>query len=52
MLRRLAIVLSQVKWGFPSENFLNYICQIIYSLHWEKKVTKNVCDNIMNSIKL
>ena len=52
MLWRLAIVLAQVKWGVPSENLLNEIYQIIYSLHQEKKVTKKVCNKIMNLIKL
>ena len=35
-----------------SESLLNQIRQIIYSLYREKEVTKNVYNNIMNSIKL
>ena len=52
MLQRLPIVLAQVKAGNTSENLLNRICQIIYSLHWAKEVTGKVYHNIMNSIKL
>ena len=36
MLPRLPIVLAQVKAGNISENLLNEIRQIIYSLHQEK----------------
>ena len=35
MLQRLPIALSQVKAGDKSENLLNEIRQIIYSLHRE-----------------
>ena len=52
MLQRLSIALAQVKVGITSENLLNEIGQIIYSLYLEKGVTKKVCNNIMNSIKL
>ena len=52
MLQRLTIALAQVKAGKASENLLNEIRQIIYPLHWEKKITKKVYNNIMNSIKL
>ena len=44
--------LAQVKAGNTYENLLNEIRQIIYSLYRIKEVTKNVCNNIMNSIKL
>ena len=40
MLERLPITLAQVKVGNMSENLLNEICQIIYSLYEEKEVTK------------
>ena len=33
MLQRLPITLAQVKAGYTSENLLNEIRQIIYSLH-------------------
>ena len=52
MLQRLPVVaLAQVKAGNTSENLLNEIRQIIYSLYREKKVTKKVYNNIMNSIE-
>ena len=52
MLHRLPIALIQVKSGNTSENFLNQIRQIIYSLSQMKETTKEVYNNIMNSIKL
>ena len=42
MLQRLPIALAQVKAGDISENLLNEIRQIIYSLYREKEVTKKV----------
>ena len=51
MLQRLPIALAQVQGGNTSENLLNEIRQIKYSLHWAKKISKKVYDNIMNSIK-
>ena len=47
MLQRLPITLAQVKAANTSENLLNEIRQIIYSLYREKEVTKKVCNNIM-----
>ena len=52
MLQRLPIALAQVKTGDTSENVLNQIKQIIYSLYREKEVAKKVYNNIMNSRKL
>ena len=52
MLQRLPIALAQVKAGNTSENLLNEIRQIIYSLFREREVTNKVYYNIMNSIKL
>ena len=52
MLQRLPIALAQVKTGNTSENVLNQIKQIIYSLYREKEVAKKVYNNIMNSRKL
>ena len=49
-LQRLPIPLAQVKAGNTSENLLNEIHQIIYSLYQEKEVTKKLYNNIMNSI--
>ena len=51
MLQRLLIVLAQVKASNTSENLLNEIRLIIYSLYREKEVTKKVYNNMMNSIK-
>ena len=52
MLQRLPIALAQVKAGNTSENLLNEIRQIIYSLHRSKEITENVYNTIMNSIKV
>ena len=46
MLQRLPTVLAQVKAGNNSENLLNEIKQIIYSLYQSKEITKNVYNNI------
>ena len=51
MLQRLPIALAQVKAGNTSENLLNEIRQIMYSLYRAKEITKKVYDNLMNSIK-
>ena len=47
----MPIVLAQVKAGITSENLINEIRQIIYSLYRAKEITKKVYKNIMNSIK-
>ena len=52
MLERLPIALAQVKASNTSENLLNEIGQIIYTLHWGKEITKKVYNNIMNSLKV
>ena len=52
MLQRLPIALAQVKAGNTSENLLNEIRQIIYSLYRAREITKKVYNNIINSIKL
>ena len=52
MFQRWPVALVQVKAGNTSENLLNEIIQIIYSLYQEKEVTKKVYNNITNSIKL
>ena len=52
MLHRLPMALAQVKVGNTSENLLNEIRQIIYSLYRAKEITKKVYNNTMNSIKL
>ena len=52
MLQRLSIPLAHVKADKISENLLNEIRQIIYSLYQAKEITKKVYNNIMHSIKL
>ena len=48
----MPIALTQVKAGNTSENLLNQVRQIIYSLYQTKEIIKKVCNNKMNSIKL
>ena len=50
MLQRLTIALVQVKAGNNSENLLNEIMQIVYSLYQPKEITKKVYNNIIKSI--
>ena len=52
MLQRLpiALALAQVKTGNNSENLLNEIRQIIYSLYQLKEITKKVYNNLMKSL--
>ena len=52
MLQILPITLAQVKEGNTSEELLNEIRQVIYSLYQEKDITKKVYNNIVNSLKL
>ena len=52
MLQRLPIALAHVKAGKTSDNLLNEIRKIIYSLYRAKEITKKVYNNIMNSIKV
>ena len=52
MLQRLPIALALVKTVTKSENLLNKIRQIIYSLYRAKEISKNVYNNIMNSINI
>ena len=42
----------QMLQRLPIENLLNKIRQIVYSLYWEKKVTKKLYNKTMNSINL
>ena len=50
MLQRLPIALAQVKASNNSENLLNEIWQIIYSLYQAKEITKKVYNNFMKSL--
>ena len=52
MLQILSIALAQVKAGNSFEKLLNEIRQIIYSLYRAKEMTKKLCSNIMNSLKV
>ena len=52
MLQRLPIALAQIKAGNNSENLLNEIRQIIYSLYQSKEITKQVYNNIIKSIQI
>ena len=49
--KRLPIALAQVKVGNNSENLLNEIGQIVYSLYQSKEITKKVYNNIIKSIQ-
>ena len=50
MLQRLPIALVQVKASNNSENLLNEIKQIVYSLYQSKEITKKVYKNLMKSL--
>ena len=52
ILQRLPIALAQVKAGNNSENLLNEISQIVYSLYQLKRITKKVYNNIIKSMQL
>ena len=51
LLQRLPVALAQVKGGNNSENLLNEIRQIVYSLYQSKQITKKVYNNIIKSIQ-
>ena len=52
MFQKLPIALAQIKAGNKSDNLLNEIRQIVYSLYQSKEITKKVYNNIINSIKV
>ena len=52
MLKILPIALAHVKAGNNSEILLNKIRQIVYSLYRSKEITKQVYNNIINSVKV
>ena len=52
MLQRLPVALAQVKAGNNSENLLNEIRQVVYSLHQSKEIIKKVSNNVIKSIQL
>ena len=49
-LQRLPIALAQLKAANNSENLLNEIRQIVYSLYQSKEITKKVENDIIKSI--
>ena len=49
MLQRLPIAYAQVKTGNNSEDLLNEIRQIVYSLYKLKEITKKVYNNIIHT---
>ena len=51
MIQRLPIALAQVKAGNNSENLLNEIRQILYSLYQSKEITKKVYNKLIKSLK-
>ena len=52
MLQGLPIALEQVETDNNSENLLNEIRKISYSLYQSKEITKKVFNNIIKSIKI
>ena len=50
MLQRLPIAIAQVNAGNNSENLLNEIRQVVYSLYQSKQIPKKVYNNIIESI--
>ena len=50
ILSRLPISLAQLKAGNNSEKLKNEIRQLLYSLYRSKKLTKNVDNNLINTI--
>ena len=52
MLQKLPRTFAQVKAGNNSENLLNKIRQIVYSLYQSKEFTKTVCNNIIKSMQI
>ena len=52
ILQRSPVAFAQVETGNTSENLLNKIRQVIYSLYRAKEITENVCHNRMISINI
>ena len=50
MLQRLPTALAQLRAGNNSENLLNEIRQIIYSLYQPKEITKQVSNNLIKPL--
>ena len=52
ILQRLPIALAQLKAGNNSENLLNEIRPVFYSMYQSKEITKKVHINIIKSIRI
>ena len=52
MLERLATALTQIKAGNNSENLLNEMRQIVYSLYQSKEIIKKVYKGIIKLIEI
>ena len=52
MIQRILIILAKLKIGNTSEDLLNDIQQILYSLYWVKEMTKKIYNRTVNSIKI
>ena len=50
MLQQLSIALPLLQAGINSQNWLNDIRQIVYSLYQSKEITKKVYNNIIKSL--
>ena len=50
MLSRLPISLAQLKAGNNSEKLKNEIRQLLYSLYWSKKLTKQLYKSLIDII--
>ena len=48
MLSRLPISLAQLKAGNNSEKLKNKIRHLLYSLYRSKRLTKNICKNLID----
>ena len=51
LLQRPPVALAQVKAGNNSENLINEIRKIVYSLYQSKEITKKVYNNIIKSMQ-
>ena len=52
MLKRLSIALAKISAENNSENLLNDVRQIVFSLYRSKEITKKIYNNIIKSIKV
>ena len=50
MITILPILLAQLKAGSNSQKLKNEIRQIVYSLYRSKRLSKKICNNLMNTI--